>query len=392
MIRPAKAAATALALLAACAPPVPRDPSAPPQAAYETAEIPGFPYIRIYHDAPFRPSREVVEAYLRERREAGLATDRFDILALSGGGPDGAFGAGFLKGWTENGDRPEFDIVTGISTGALIAPFAFLGPDYDEALRRFYTGTTTGDILTFTILAAIAGGTAVADTEPLRQILAQEVTPEFTARIAAEHRRGRRLLVGTTNIDSQRPVIWDLGAIAVTGRPDAPDLIRKVMLASAAIPGAFPPVLFDVTSDGRTYQEVHVDGGVTLSLFVYPPSLDLGEITRALGVPEGRKTFYLIRNAKLRPEYSPPLLGLVPIAERAVSTLIKVQTIGNLLEIERLAARDGFEIRLASVPESFATRANELFDPAYMSALYALGHEEARNGTPWSDNILGLEP
>lgn len=391
MTRIPAAAALLLALGGlACTAPPPREPAAPPRERYELAAIPGFPAVRIFHDTLTRPGPDEIRAYLRQRREARMPTDRFTVLALSGGGSDGAYGAGLLKGWSERGDRPDFDVVTGISTGALIAPFAFLGPDYDEELARFYTGTSTGDVLTFTIFRALSGGTAVADTEPLRQILRREIGPEVVARIAAEHRRGRRLLIGTTHIDSQRPVIWDIGAIAATGHPEAPALIRKVMLASASIPGAFPPVLFDVEAEGEAFQEVHVDGGVTLSMFVYPRTYDVGAITRALGVPESGRHFYLIRNAKLRPDYEPPPLGLVPIAQRSVSTLIKVQTLGNLLEIEEIARRDGFRVHLAAVPDDFAVPSRELFDPAYMGALYLLGYEAAKAGYPWARSVRDL--
>jgi predicted acylesterase/phospholipase RssA len=269
-------AVLALALLAACTPPPPRDPDAAPVERYRAAEVPGFPDVRAFYDGTYRPGRAELAAFIEARRAARLDPDRFTILALSGGGADGAYGAGFLKGWTEHGSRPVFDVVTGVSTGALIAPFAFLGSDYDGELEAFYTGVSTDSVLTFTLFRAVFGGSAVADTEPLRQILMATVNTDLTARIAAEHRKGRRLLVATTNIDSQRPVIWDLGAIAATGRPDAPALIRKVVLASASIPGAFPPVLFPVEANGEAFQEVHVDGGVTLSIFAYPPSVNLG--------------------------------------------------------------------------------------------------------------------
>jgi hypothetical protein len=383
-------AVLALALvLAACGVPEARDPGAPPERSYALATMPGLVRARQFYDAPLRVDPAVREAYLAERLAAGLPTDRFTILALSGGGPDGAYGAGLLRGWTEAGDRPEFDIVTGISTGALIAPFAFLGPDHDDPLEQFYTHSGTGDILTLTLFRALLGGTALADTAPLRGILEAEVTADLTARIAAEHRRGRRLLIGTTHIDAQRPVIWDIGAIAATGHPDAPAVIRKVMLASASIPGAFPPVLFQVTANGRVFQEAHVDGGVTLSIFVYPRNLHLGEVADLLGVPEKGRHFYLIRNAKLDPEYGVLPLGLVPIAQRAVSTLIKAQTVGNIIEIEAIARRDGFRVHIAHVPAAFSVPATELFDTVYMKALYELGYTQAKRGYPWLGSVVG---
>lgn len=376
--------------LAACGTPLPREPGAPPPDSYQLAAIPGFPNVRTFFDGSFEPSEEYLREYLRIRRRGGLDRRSFNILALSGGGADGAYGAGFLKGWTEHGDRPVFDVVTGVSTGALIAPFAFLGPDYDDELEAFYTGVSTDNILTFTLFRAIFGGSAVADTEPLRQILAATVDAELVRAIAVEHERGRRLLIATTNIDSQRPVIWDIGAIASTGNPDAPALIRSVMLASASIPGAFPPVLFDVEAEGKRFQEVHVDGGVTLSIFAYPPSVDLGELVDRLGIPPARRNLYMIRNAKLLPEYAPPTLALIDIAQRSVSTLIKSQTLGNLLTAEGVAERDRFNFHLAFVPDAFAGRSVELFDQPYMRALYQLGYEQARDGYPWLGSVFEL--
>lgn len=382
---------TALAL-AACSAPAPREPAAPPRIDYEAAEIEGFPNVRIFYDTAHTVPDELRLRYLDQRLRARLPRDRFTVLALSGGGPDGAFGAGFLKGWSETGERPSFDIVTGISTGALMAPHAFLGPDFDAELARFYTDTTTQDVLTLTLFSALSGGASVADTGPLRRQLEAAVTPALVEAIAAEHRRGRRLLVGTTHMDAQRPVVWDIGAIANSGNPAAPDLIRRIMLASASIPGVFPPVLFDVTVNGERHTELHADGGVTLSIFAYPRVIDLGHVVEALGVPPAGRTFYLIRNAKLQPEYLPLELALLPIAGRAVSTLIKYQTIGSLVEIEELARRDGFGVKLAFVPDAFSVTAKELFDPAYMRALYELGYEQAREGYKWAPSVFGTAP
>lgn len=173
-----------------------------------------------------------------------------NILALSGGGPDGAYGAGVLNGWSSTGQRPEFDIVTGISTGALIAPFAFLGPDYDAAIHRFYTTTDTTRVARFRVLGALVGGGALADNKPLKAAIDQELTDEILGKIGKEHRKGRRLIIGTTNFDAERPVLWDIGALASVGTPQSYEMVRKVILASAAIPVFFTPVRIPVT-DGR---------------------------------------------------------------------------------------------------------------------------------------------
>ena len=248
---------------------------APAPELTETAIVPGFERTR-FHSLDQEEVNTLVGEIIAQVSERAKAEGKvpnnglYDILVLSGGGPDGAFGAGLLNGWTAHGDRPEFSLVTGISTGALIAPFAFLGPDYDDELKRFYTQTGTADLVSVAVFKGILGAAGLTDTTPIRAILEREITPDFVAKIAEEHRKGRRLWIGTTNLDSQRPVVWDIGAMAATGRADAPALIREVLLASASIPGAFPPVIFQVEANGKRFSEMHVDGGVTRQLFLFP--------------------------------------------------------------------------------------------------------------------------
>ncbi|MEJ2498160.1 MAG: patatin-like phospholipase family protein [Sulfurovaceae bacterium] len=267
-----------------------------------------------------------------------------NILALSGGAEDGAYGAGFLNGWTKRGDRPQFMMVTGISTGALIAPFAFLGSRYDHVIKRFYTQSSTKNILS------------------------------------------RVLLIGTTDLDAQRPVVWNITKIAMSGRKDAKKLIRKIMLASASIPGAFPPVLIDVTIDGKRYQEVHVDGSVTRQIFIYPRTLNIYEYENRLGIAP-KKTFWLIRNTKIDPVYSPVSLSLRDIAERSISTLIKYQGRDNIYNIISIAKRDGFDVYITNVPKDFDKPLKELFDPEYMRALYDVGYKRGISKSAWQKTL-----
>ena len=195
-----------------------------------------------------------------EKRYAGIRGREHHYLAISGGGANGAFAAGALIGWTAEGSRPEFTIVTGVSTGALIAPFAFLGPEYDQQLKEVYTTTDSAGIFNLRSVFKIVGGDGLVDSSPLRATLNRYVTDEMVARIAAEYRRGRMLLIGTTNLDAGRPVIWNVGRIANTGNPDSRNLIIDILTASASIPGAFPPVYMPVEgSDGQSYDEMHVD-------------------------------------------------------------------------------------------------------------------------------------
>ena len=365
---------------------MPRQFPAPSAAIYHKAKIDGYQQIRAWGDElpPF------IDRFVEERRQIlrinpALAR-RDDLLALSGGGADGAYGAGFLKGWSDRGNRPEFSLVTGVSTGALIAPFAYLGPAYDDEMKRFYTETSTSNVITFTPIAALFGGASVGDSTPLRMIIEKVVDAKLVRAIARENSRGRILLVGTTNLDAQRQMIWNIGRIAASGQPGRVDLIRKILLASASIPGAFPPVEFDVVIDGKRYQELHVDGGVTHEVFAYPPSIQMREIERRLGI-RPQKTMWLIRNKKIEASYQPVELGAAKIAERSISTLIKYQGRGDLLDLERLARRDGFRFRLTSVPETFTLKPKEVFDPAYMKALYEVGYEAGRRGDNWRRSL-----
>lgn len=368
----------------------PREFSAPLAQQYEQAEIDGYQDIRFWGDKP-PPHLDRFVAHQRELMQSnpGLYR-RIDILALSGGGEDGAYGAGFLKGWSERGGRPDFTAVTGVSTGALIAPFAFLGPRYDDTIKRLYTGSSRKDIFLLTPLAALFGGSAVGDTAPLQRLLKEEVNDRLVGEIAAESRKGRMLFIGTTNLDAERPVTWNIGAIAESGRPDAARLIRRIMLASASIPGVFPPVSFNVSIRGKPYQEVHVDGGVTNQIFVYPPSLDIRYIEKLLGV-KPRKTFWLIRNTKVDPEYEAVDLGVTSIAKRSINSLIKYQGRSNLMVLGALAERDGFETYLTHVPQDFQALPPKPFDRVYMQKLYQVGYRAALAERPWKTRVGNMK-
>ncbi len=200
------------------------------------------------------------------------------MLSLSGGGADGAFGAGILSGWSARGDRPTFTMVTGISTGALIAPFAFLGPEYDMLLKLFYTTFSTEDLARPLPVGSAISRNGFFSTKPLREALKQYISAEVITKIATEYRKGRRLIIGTTNLDLMRPVYWDIGAIAQHRSEKNDQLIRDIILASVSVPVAFPPVFITLEAGGNTYDEMHVDGGVTNQVFAYPVSLDLKKV------------------------------------------------------------------------------------------------------------------
>jgi predicted acylesterase/phospholipase RssA len=310
------------------------------------------------------------------------------FLAISGGGDDGAFAAGLLNGWTAHGDRPEFKAVTGISTGALIAPFAFLGPRYDGVLKSLYTNISQRNIFRRRFITSALFNDALSDTTPLHQLAIRYVDRRLLDEIAAEYAKGRLLLVGTTDLDSLEPVVWNMTAIAASHDPHAIDLFRKVLIASASIPGAFPPVMIDVTVDGVHYQEMHVDGGAATQVFTYPPSLQLANEVAKLGVVRAR-TLYIIRNARLDPDWASVRRRTLSIAGRAIASLIHSQGLGDLYRIYVTTQRDQIDYNLAYIPPSFTTPRTKQFDTNYMRALYQTGYDLGAKGYSWSKTPPG---
>jgi len=332
---------------------------------------------------------DLIRKQLRNNPDESVFTRPHYYLSISGGGANGAFGAGLLKGWSESGTRPEMTIVTGISTGALIAPFAFLGSDYDDRLEQLYTTLSTTDLIKKRTLVGGLLSDALADTQPLRDLLQTQVDEEMVAAIAREFNKGRRLLIGTTNLDAKRPVIWNIGALAVVGTEESTQLIRDVMLASASIPGIFPPVRITVRVGDQEYDELHVDGGVTSQVFLYPAQLDLREAAATVGA-SGTQTVYVIRNSDLRPRWSAVEPRVLPVAATSISTLIRTQGMGDLYRIYLGATRDGIPYRLAYIPGDFDLEPDEEFDPQYMRTLFDLGYEMARDGYDWAESPPGI--
>jgi predicted acylesterase/phospholipase RssA len=376
--------------LQSCASVAPRN-AVPEELVGEAMVLPGT-HARMWGDVAPENFDELVEIFrkqlVRDGGDEALSLPR-NMLLISGGGANGAFGGGLLKGWTESGTRPELTIVTGISTGALIAPYAFLGSDYDDELEMLYTTLSTKDIVKERPLLAGLRGDALADTRPLRELLRNRVDEAMIAEIGIEHEKGRRLLIGTTNLDAKRPVIWNIGAIAAEGTEESAQLIRDVMLASASIPGLFPPVRINVRVGDRTYDELHVDGGVASQVFLYPAQVDLKESARTVGT-EGKLTMYVIRNSILAPRWSEVKPKVVPVALASISTLIRTQGMGDLYRLYLGAKRDSVSFRLAYIPETFDLEPEEEFDPKYMKALFDLGYNMARDGYEWERSPPGV--
>jgi hypothetical protein len=371
-------------LLAGCAGPsvdALRDPV--PERLLNRVAVPGYTRIRYWGDDPNGISEQMVAEIAAQQRATGNMSAQRSYLAVSGGGSDGAFGAGVLFGWTATGTRPEFTVVTGISTGALIAPFAFLGSPYDERLKSAYTNISGQDIYKKKGVLSIVGSQSVADSNPLRELVSKYVTDQMLADIAREHARGRRLLIGTTNLDAERSVVWDIGAIASSGDAGRKGLIRDILVASASIPGVFPPVNIKVVADEQAYDEMHVDGGTSNQAFLFPSKFLIGDADKAYGLKRQR-ALYVLRNGRVSPQYSPVKPKLASIVGKSISSLIKTQGIGDLYRMYANANRDAITFRAIWIPESFTLQEPGPFDTAYMRALFEFGYKMGINGVPWS--------
>lgn len=388
-----------LSLLAGCSA-LPRQ-SAVPEPLIGKANVVGMKDVRyLATDSQSDETRldviSSLERVAKIREKKGTTnSDSTYFLALSGGGDNGAFGAGLLVGWTKTGTRPAFDLVTGISTGALIAPFAFLGSKYDDLLQHFYTQISAKQIAKSRGLYDALFGDAVADSAPLKALIEQYMTDQLIDEVANEYEGGRNLLIGTTNLDAGSSVIWNMGRLAVKRSPEARKLFREVILASTSLPGAFPPVMFDVEAEGKRYQELHVDGGATAQVILYPTSLDVGSEAKRLGLTRPRR-LYVIRNARLTSEPVQVERRTTSIAGRAITSLITTQGVGDLNRLFLLARVEGMDFNLAYIPSSFDFPHPAEFDQPYMRALFDFGYQQAVNGYKWQKvppelvNIKGL--
>jgi predicted acylesterase/phospholipase RssA len=385
--------AIAVALLAqGCSAPVRKD--AVPPALTSQAQVPGLPGVRYRLNEVEAMAREGAESVEREKRYLAAQGHTGPLppavyLAVSGGGDAGAFGAGLLNGWTAAGNRPQFKLVTGISTGALIAPFAFLGPDYDARLKDFYTNIGPADIVERRSLLAAITDDALADNRPLWNRVAKEVDRALLDEIAAEYDKGRLLLIATSDLDARQAVIWNMTRIASSRDPRALELFRAVMVTSAAIPGAFPPTMIDVEAGGRAYHEMHVDGGAMAQVFLYPPSLSVSMPNGKLPM-ERKRVAYIIRNSRLDPEWAQVERQTLSIMGRAVTSLITMQGVGDLYRIYATTQRDKVDFNLAYIPKTFDAPHPHEFDTGYMRKLYDLAYQRAAGGYHWEKLPPGL--
>jgi len=356
---------------APAAQPQPQAKQLPPRIPFTAADevaatIPGMPDARFWADS--------VADFT-----AALPPQPGPWLALSSGGADGAFGAGLLNGLSESGKRPDYAMVTGVSTGALMAPFIFAGPRYDDALRTAYTKITAADVF-----EVGSTGESFVDSWPLKDLIAKQITPALLADIAAAHNSGRRLFIVTTDLDAERSVVWNMGAIAAhaadkNGGDAALNLFRSVLLASSAIPGGFPPVLIDVEANGKKFQEMHVDGGVGGQFFIAPAAAMAATSDYRLPAT----ALYVVINTGLQPDFQIVTRSTPSILTTAVGAAVKVDTRLMIDRAYLAAKRGGVDFNVASIPAGFNAPSRGPFDPDYMTALFQLGESLGKSATPF---------
>jgi predicted acylesterase/phospholipase RssA len=304
------------------------------------------------------------------------------LLAISGGGVEGAFGAGLLVGWSEHGDRPQFNVVTGTSAGALVAPFVFLGREFDWALEKMYTSVTEEEIATKRFIVAALGTDALMDSAPLYRTITKYLDAHILQRIAEEYRGGRLLLISTANLDVGKLVIWNIGAIAASDNPQRLEIVQKIILASTAVPGVFPPVMIDIMVGKAKHEEMHVDGGTISQVFLYPSALELNKFTT---VPKNSvvAAAYIIRNGRVTMPPGKIERQLPAIAERAITTMLTSNGVGDLYRIYATTQRDHIAYNLAYIGEEFREFADGPFDRVYMTKLFDYGRARGRQGYAW---------
>ena len=383
-------------MITACAKDLVRTPV--PAALEETVEVVNMPGVRAWSDSYSQEFQADVVQSIRDEPEGLFPRGpngefQYSGLSLSGGGDHGAFGAGILRGWSKSGRRPLFKIVTGTSTGALIAPFALLGPEYDATLEEMYTQVTGDDIFRKQPILGAYWRESLADNTPLRVMVEEYVTDEVIDAIGVAHNNGQRLLIGTTNFDAQRSVMWSMGAMANSKHPDAYSMFRKILVASAAIPVLFPPTFIEVEAEGKVYDEMHVDGGTVGQMFFFGSAIDwpaaLQEISGTSEVIDN-SVLYIIVDGDIDPHYDVVERRLAPIASRTIKTLIKVSAWSALYRMYLHAQVGGYSFRYVSLPKDYVAYTTDSYDPEEMRRMFRLGHKMGLAGDAWLSTPPGF--
>jgi len=355
--------------------------------------ISGMPDIRtdIDNPDPIVMQKSLVDSFKQEDKDAypssGSGVKIYPVLAISGGGANGAYGAGLLKGWSEEGSRPLFKIITGVSSGSIIALYTFLGKEYDEALEKFFTTMSTKDIMKQKNFFSIMLGDSLFSSAPLAKKISAIVDGKLMTKVAEEHKRGRRLFVGTVNLDAQEFVVWDMGALACKGGSDSLLMFRKIILASCSLPMTFSPVHFKVSDvTGELYDEMHVDGGTIRGVFyINRLTKNMEGAAKLFGIDPSkyRPQIYILSNTYMSPIRQQVKDDLVGISVRSLDTVVAAANNGDIYRLYATAKKRGLDFNLAYIPSDFKPDPKELFDKKEMQRLFKRGYDDAVNGYEW---------
>ncbi len=379
-----------------CASEPPRNPV--PYEFIDRAQVVDMPGVRVWGDELSDVlHQDLVHSIQNEKSDlfprGPEGAFQYSGLSLSGGGDHGAFGAGFLNGWSQSGSRPVFKIVSGISTGAMIAPFALLGSEYDDELESAYTTVSAADIYESRSMLSAYWRESLVDDHPLQEMVHKFLSDEIIDAVAQAHRNGQRLYIGTTNFDAQRQVIWNMGVVANSPHPAAYDVFRKIILASASIPVLFPPVFFEVESDGVIYEEMHVDGGTVGQMFYHGGTINWRKVlSEASGVddPVDRSTLFLIIDGEVGAEFQHVPRRLMPIIGRTISTLVKVSAWSSLYRMYLHSQADGYGFQFVSLPDDYEPESNQPYDPAEMRRMFDIGFDMGLHNKGWRATLPGF--
>ncbi|MFA9420100.1 MAG: patatin-like phospholipase family protein [Gammaproteobacteria bacterium] len=376
-------------LISSCANELFRTP-VPPELE-EVAGVADMAHVRAWGDS-FDPAwqADVVQS-IRDEPEGLFPRGpkgefQYSGLSLSGGGEHGAFGAGFLKGWSASGSRPVFKVVTGVSTGALIAPFALLGSEYDDTLEEVYTQVTADDIYLKKSILGAYWRESLADNQPLRNMVEEYVTDEIIDAIGMAHNNGQRLLISTTNFDAQRAVIWSMGAVANSRHADAYEIFRSILVASAAIPILFPPTFIEVEAEGEVYDEMHVDGGTLGQMVYFGSTIDWKAALRKVSgdkEPVDNSVLYIVVDGETDHHYDVVPRRLTPIANRTIKTMVKASVLSSLYKMFLHAEVNGYDFKYVSLPKTYEPFDDTPYDPEEMRRMFRIGHKMGMEGDSW---------
>lgn len=359
--------------------------------------IDGMPDIRTDIDDP-NPvvmQKSLIDSFKEEGAANLLGIKSYPVLAISGGGANGAYGAGLLRGWSDEGSRPLFKIITGVSSGSIMALYTFLGKDYDAQLEDFFTRMSTKDVMRQKNFFSIIFGDSLFSSSPLAKKISSIVDGKLMAKVAEEHKRGRRLFVGTVNLDAQEFVVWDMGALACKGGSDSLKMFRKILLASCSLPMTFPPVHFKVISEtGELYDEMHVDGGTVRGVFYIDRlTKNMEGAAKVFGIDPSkyRPRIYILSNTYMSPVRQQVKDDLVGISVRSLDTVVGAASNGDVYRLYATAKRRGLDFNLAYIPADFQPNPKELFDPIEMQRLFKRGYDDAIKGYKWYKTPPGYE-